>query len=71
MYQFMESVNKDFGLQLSKYDELHRWSIDQIDAFWGHVWKFVGIRAECQSSRVSCVALLIESVSSVGTGCRP
>jgi acetoacetyl-CoA synthetase len=59
MYQFMKSVNEEFGLQLDKYQDLHRWSIDHIDAFWGHVWKFVGVRAERQSSRVSCVTLLI------------
>jgi acetoacetyl-CoA synthetase len=59
MYQFMKSVNEEFGLQLSNYENLHRWSIDHIDAFWGHVWKFVGIRAARQSSRVSCMAFLL------------
>jgi acetoacetyl-CoA synthetase len=59
MYRFMESVNDKLGLQLSDYKELHRWSIDNIDAFWGHVWKFVGVRAERESSRVSCTAFCI------------
>lgn len=59
MYQFMGSVNQKFGLQLSSYGEFHRWSIDYIDEFWGEVWKFVGVRAECEAAKVSCIEYLI------------
>ncbi|KAF2681669.1 acetoacetate-CoA ligase [Lentithecium fluviatile CBS 122367] len=51
MYQFMESVNERYGLQLESYEELYRWSIDNINDLWGHVWKFVGVRAECEASK--------------------
>lgn len=53
MSQFMHSVNQKYGLQLSSYEELHKWSIDHIDKFWGRVWQFVGVRAHSEASRVS------------------
>ncbi|KAF1949850.1 acetoacetate-CoA ligase [Byssothecium circinans] len=52
MFQFVEKVNKEYGLMLSSYEELHRWSIEHIDKFWGLVWHFVGVRAEKEASMV-------------------
>ncbi|CAA9959906.1 acetoacetyl-synthase [Pyrenophora teres f. maculata] len=42
MHQFLQSVNKTRGLQLSSYKELHQWSIENIDQFWQRTWEFVG-----------------------------
>jgi acetoacetyl-CoA synthetase len=53
MFQFLDSVNQKYGLQLSSYAELHKWSIDHIDKFWGRVWHFVGVKATTKASRVS------------------
>jgi acetoacetyl-CoA synthetase len=53
MFQFVESVNREYGLRISNYKELHKWSVENIDQFWGKVWQFVGVRAECQASTVS------------------
>lgn len=52
MFQFVESVNKEYGLSLSSYEELHRWSVQNIDKFWGGVWQFVGVRAGREASKV-------------------
>ncbi|KAL5402312.1 hypothetical protein PMIN06_009748 [Paraphaeosphaeria minitans] len=52
MFAFLDSVNKKYGLQLSNYDDLHKWSIDHIDKFWGRIWHFVGVRARLEASRV-------------------
>lgn len=57
MFKFMENVNQKYGLQLSSYEELHRWSVDNIGKFWGRVWGFVGVRAEEQASRVCSIRL--------------
>lgn len=51
MFRFLEHVNQKYGLQLTSYEELHKWSTDHIAKFWGRVWSFVGIRAENQASR--------------------
>lgn len=52
MFQFLNHVNQKFGLQLSNYEELHKWSTDHVAKFWGRVWSFVGIKAENQPLRV-------------------
>jgi acetoacetyl-CoA synthetase len=28
------------GLRFASYDELWRWSVDDLDAFWGSIWEF-------------------------------
>ncbi len=43
--RFIEQVNDRFGLNLQSYHELHRWSVENIPAFWATLWDFVGIRA--------------------------
>jgi hypothetical protein len=53
MHKYLQEVNRAYNLQLSTYQELHRWSTDNIDAFWQSVWKFVGVRAEGDASQVS------------------
>jgi acetoacetyl-CoA synthetase len=53
MHKYLQEVNRAYNLQLSTYQELHKWSIDNIDAFWQSVWKFVGVRAEGDASQVS------------------
>ncbi|KAF2646072.1 acetoacetate-CoA ligase [Massarina eburnea CBS 473.64] len=52
MFQFVEKVNKEYGLRISSYKELHQWSVEHIDQFWGRVWEFVGVRAKTQAAEV-------------------
>jgi hypothetical protein len=53
MYQYLQSVNQTYNVQLSTYPELYQWSIKNIDAFWQSVWKFTGVRADGDASPVS------------------
>jgi acetoacetyl-CoA synthetase len=46
MAEFMRGINRKCGLKLESYDDLYRWSIDDIASFWGEVWDFIGITAE-------------------------
>jgi acetoacetyl-CoA synthetase len=69
MYQFLTSVNKTFGLQLPSYEDLYKWSIEQIDDFWVHVWNFVGIRAESPASKVSCMDNAVSIAGLTCAGC--
>lgn len=50
--RFMESVNRDFGLDLKTYSDLYRWSVENIPEFWASVWDFVGIRASRRYDKV-------------------
>lgn len=45
MYKFMVLLNRKHGLQLKTYDDLHKWSIENIAAFWGEVWESTGVVA--------------------------
>lgn len=53
MHKYLKEVNYTYNLNLFTYQELHRWSIENIDAFWQSIWKFVGVRAEGEASPVS------------------
>ncbi|KAF2087845.1 acetoacetate-CoA ligase [Saccharata proteae CBS 121410] len=45
MWAFLQHVNGKHGVQLQTYKDLHQWSVDNISAFWGEVWHYVGIKA--------------------------
>jgi len=43
--QFISFVNKKHGLQINSYDELYKWSIENIHDFWAAMWEFGKIKA--------------------------
>ena len=43
MYQFMQYVGERYGVPLSAYDDLYRWSISAIPRFWEAVWSYAGV----------------------------
>ncbi|MHA6687364.1 acetoacetate--CoA ligase [Mesorhizobium sp. A556] len=43
MTAFMKAVAAKSGSALSSYAQLHRWSIDDREAFWDLVWDFCGV----------------------------
>ncbi|HEX7037033.1 MAG TPA: acetoacetate--CoA ligase [Pseudomonadales bacterium] len=45
MARFAERVGARTGRDLSRYDDLHRWSVEDPAAFWQAVWEFTGIIA--------------------------
>ena len=52
MVRFMRVVNEKYGLSLATYADLHRWSVDELDAFWSTLWDFTGIIAETRGETV-------------------
>ncbi len=52
MYRFMQIVNKRHGTDLANYDALYQWSVDNIAAFWGEMWRFAEIKASKGYDRV-------------------
>ncbi len=52
MYKFMQGVNERFGRSFSKYEELYRWSIDNIPDFWASMWDFAQIKFSRKYDRV-------------------
>jgi acetoacetyl-CoA synthetase len=43
--RFLSLVNIRYGLEISSYDELYRWSIENIREFWRVFWDFSEIKA--------------------------
>ncbi len=43
---FIRHVNKAEDMNLSGYDDIHRFSIDGSGRFWRHVWDFCGVVGE-------------------------
>jgi acetoacetyl-CoA synthetase len=41
-------VGREFG----SYDELWRWSVDEVDAFWRSIWDFFDVQADGSPERV-------------------
>ncbi len=43
MYQFMQYIGERYGVPLSSYDDLYRWSISAIPRFWEAFWSYAGV----------------------------
>jgi acetoacetyl-CoA synthetase len=43
--RFISFVNEKHGLEINSYDELYRWSIEDIQDFWEAMWEFGKIKA--------------------------
>jgi len=43
--RFISFVNKEHDLEIDSYDELYKWSIENIQDFWTAMWKFGEIKA--------------------------
>lgn len=40
------------GLEFATYDDLHRWSVDDIEGFWRSIWDWEGIASPTRATRV-------------------
>jgi acetoacetyl-CoA synthetase len=52
MTRFMEWAGERRGASFAGYDELWRWSVDDLEGFWAAVWEFCGVRASKPYERV-------------------
>lgn len=52
MWGFMDAINTKYGLNLETYDDLYRWSIENISQFWAETWYFCGVEASQQFKKV-------------------
>ncbi len=50
--EFMRWLEAERGLRLQSYDELWRWSVDDLDAFWGAIWDFFDVQADGEPTPV-------------------
>ena len=50
--RFMEWLRDERGREVGSYDELWRWSVEDLEGFWASIWDFFGIRAHARYERV-------------------
>ncbi|MGO9820539.1 MAG: acetoacetate--CoA ligase [Solirubrobacteraceae bacterium] len=50
--RFMSWLDERRGLAFACYDELQRWSVDDLEGFWSAIWEFYGIHAHAPYTRV-------------------
>jgi acetoacetyl-CoA synthetase len=46
MYAFMQTCNRDHGLSMASYGDLHAWSVADRPAFWTAVWEICSVRGD-------------------------
>jgi acetoacetyl-CoA synthetase len=44
--EYMRWLAAERGLEFEGYDELWRWSVDDLEAFWSSIWDFFEVRAD-------------------------
>jgi acetoacetyl-CoA synthetase len=49
---FMRWLERERGLSFEGYDELWRWSVDDVDGFWSAIWEFFEVRADGEPAPV-------------------
>ncbi|HZL55319.1 MAG TPA: acetoacetate--CoA ligase, partial [Solirubrobacteraceae bacterium] len=52
MTRFMGWAGERRGRPFADYDELWRWSVDELEEFWAGIWEFSGVRASRPAERV-------------------
>ena len=50
--RYLNWLRDERGRDFADYDALLRWSIDDLEGFWGSVWDFFGVRAHAPYERV-------------------
>jgi acetoacetyl-CoA synthetase len=50
--RFMAWLERERGVALRDYDDLFRFSVDDLDGFWSAIWDFFGVRAHAPYERV-------------------
>jgi acetoacetyl-CoA synthetase len=44
--EYMRWLEAERGLSFAGYNELWRWSVDDLEGFWSSIWDFFGVRAD-------------------------
>ena len=50
--RYLTWLERERGLSFASYDELHRWSVTDLEGFWGSLWDYFEIQAAVPYERV-------------------
>jgi acetoacetyl-CoA synthetase len=51
MTEYMRWLEAERGLRFASYEELWRWSVEDLEAFWSSIWDFFGVQADGDPER--------------------
>ena len=51
--RYLTWLERERGLSFSDYDDLWRWSVDDLPAFWSSIWDFFEVRSQPLTPRCS------------------
>ncbi len=49
---YMRWLDRTRSLKFASYEELWRWSVDNLDTFWATIWEYCGVKASTPYERV-------------------
>ena len=50
--RYLDFLRDTRGVECDDYDELWRWSVSDLEGFWGGLWDFFGVRAHAPYEQV-------------------
>ncbi|HET7567382.1 MAG TPA: acetoacetate--CoA ligase [Gaiellaceae bacterium] len=50
--RYREWLRETRGVETAGYDDLWRWSVDELEEFWASLWEFLGVEASVPYERV-------------------
>lgn len=50
--EFLRWLERERGLSFAGYEELWRWSVDDLDGFWSAIWQFFDVQADGEPAPV-------------------
>ena len=50
--RYMRWAGERRGAPFEGYEELRRWSVEELEEFWASIWEFAGVRASRPYERV-------------------
>ncbi len=61
---FRDRINREFGLSLNDYYDLHDFSIRRLNDFWMSLWNYLPVKASVQPSRAVDESITIDQFPS-------
>ena len=52
MTRYMRWLEHERGPEFGSYEELWRWSVDELEDFWGSIWEFFDVRSSGSHEQV-------------------
>lgn len=52
MRKYMDWVNQKFGFRFSNYNDLHKWSVNDLGNFWKSLWEYFAVIREKEPTKI-------------------